>query len=168
MAQQIGLHWDISVSHDKLIYSNGKRKVKLIDDNRTARGPFWKYGRHITQIKIHKCEHVAVGIVNKTFPIKTWIGKDEHSYGLWFDRMFILHNNAKWKADEIKKLVIKQGDIVTIDVDLNNKTLNFAVNGECLSGQDLAFNNNDLYPIAVAVTLQRANDCVEIVDYTEM
>ena len=167
------LHWDISVNHNHITYSNGKRKITNLADGHTARGPFWKCCRHIIQIKVHEVGHVGIGIVTKAFSISNhWVGQDSNSYGIWDrDDCYIVHQDKRWGYNEsnqynrvkTRKLLVKKDDIVTVDLDLNDRTLNFAINGTYLSDQDLF--ENIASPVAVAASLWRKDDCVEIIDY---
>eukprot|EP00483_Globobulimina_turgida_P002731 UN02736 len=170
------LWWDISVNHRYLVYSNNKRTVQNLESGHTARGPFWKSGRHIVQIKVHQKGHVGIGIVTKAFPVGLkWVGEDKNSYGLW-DRadVYIVHQEKKWgyhqpnKNNRIttRKLLIADGAVVTVDLDLNERTLNLAVNGQFVSDEDLF--ENIPCPAAVAASLWRKDDSVEIIDYQKM
>ena len=132
----------------------------------TIRGPFWRNGRHIINVKIHKCGHVGVGIVDKAFQIGEghWLGEDIHSWGTWDNDNH--HQGKKMYFNVEHKLKVKTGDVVTVDVDLYNHVLNWAINGQYLSSDDIALNIPK--QVALAASLWNGGDSVEIVQYKRM
>eukprot|EP00483_Globobulimina_turgida_P009326 UN09345 len=160
------LEWDLSVNQEHIGYGNGNRKAILTGKPCTIRGPFWRYGRHVINIKIHKCGHVGIGIVDKAFQIAAghWLGEGKHSWGT-LDNLNH-HQGKKMFFNVDYQLQVKTGDVVTVDVDLNNNVLNWAINGQYLSANDIAFNIPN--QVAVAASLWNVGDCVEIIQHKYM
>ena len=158
--------WDLSVNNAYIEYSNNYHTAKLKQKSTiTIRGPFWKSGRHIVHFKMHKVGHDGVGIINKAYDISEgqWIGSNKNSYGTWDTTSgCVAYHNGGLPVD--RKLKFKQGDIVTVDIDLNDYTLNWAINGIFLSDGDTA--TNIPKQVAFAASLSQQGDCIEIIDYS--
>eukprot|EP01083_Nonionella_stella_P317592 1157314_1 len=108
---------------------------------------------------------MGVGIVDKTFNIApgNYLGQDKHSYGTWDTDSVACH--ATENLPVIHKLKVKQGDIVTVDVNLYNYTLNWAINGQYLSTDDTA--TGIPKEVALAASLWTSNESIEIIQYIQ-
>ena len=75
--------------------------------------------------------HIGVGIVSPLFNVSkgSYIGQCTESYGSW-DNICAYHKSAPCKNDLIHDIKTKQGDIVKIDLDLNNRTFFWEINGQ--------------------------------------
>ena len=159
------LTWDIAVNHKSIKYTNNNTRACVIGEKCTVRTPFFDKGRHIVNLKVPVLVHSGVGAISKVFNIQSgnWIGRDVHSFGTW-DDVVAYHNNKMLTVTHQTKL--KAGDMVTVDLDLSKQTLNWAVNGQYLSKNDIA---TDIpTPIAIAATLWNKGDTVQIIQYTRM
>eukprot|EP01084_Bolivina_argentea_P084879 153462_1 len=156
--------WDLSVNSQQIGFSYDNRRATLKGRPCTVRSPFWKSGRHIVNIKIHIGGHIGIGIVDKEFNIGVgnWIGEDEHSYGTWDDSPAFHANDDLPVTNE---LTVKQGDIVTVDVDLDNHTLNWAINGQYLSIDDTV--TGIPKHVALAASLWEKEESIEIIQYIQ-
>ena len=158
--------WDLSVNENYIEYSNNYHSATLKEKKTvTMRGPFWKSGRHIIHFKIHKVSHGGVGIVSKAYDISpdNWIGKDKQSYGTWdISSGCVAYHQACLPVQ--RTLKFKSGDTVTVDINLNDYTLNWAINGVFLSDGDTATNIQK--QVAFAATLTAKDSCIEIIGYS--
>eukprot|EP01084_Bolivina_argentea_P284353 487320_1 len=159
------LQFDIAVNPKEVRFGNGNQVATLTGKNCTIRGPFWSHGRHIVNLHVPKANHVGLGIVNKLFKVGpgTYVGQCANSYGTW-DNGVALHLGA-WDYAKTNKngVKTKDGDIVTIDVDLDKSELNFAINGQYFS--DGPIFSNIPKEVALAVSLWVAGNSVEILQY---
>eukprot|EP00483_Globobulimina_turgida_P008987 UN09005 len=162
------LEFDIAVNRKEISYGDYNRSAMLQSKTScTIRGPFWNHGRHIVNIYIAKASHVGVGIVNKLFNASpgNYLGQNENSYGTW-DSVVALHRGAG-PSNAVKHAIkTKDGDVVTVDVDLNQRILNFAINGQYLS--DIPIFKNIPKEVAIAASLWTSGNSVEILQYTRL
>eukprot|EP01084_Bolivina_argentea_P070259 127743_1 len=171
--KKASLTWDLAVNSKHIQYTNENHTATATTTQYIARGPFWRSGRHIVNIKLHKSECTGIGIVDKAFTIAkrqtdgASIGQDTHSYGLWSGTAYhwCCHN---WSYQTKKNLLpenpgMKTGDIVTIDVDLDKKILNWAINGQYLAVNDIATNIPN--QVAIAAVFWIKGDSAEIIQY---
>eukprot|EP01084_Bolivina_argentea_P126826 224462_1 len=163
------------VNTDRIKYTNNDQKIECIGNAAIARTSFWKSGRHIISVKAHKYGSIGIGIVDKLYKISDsqnfCTSRDGgHAIALWADKTYAPYNNKIWhKGGELPleyKPDLKTGDIITVDIDLNDKTVNWEVNAQPLSSKDIATNIPD--QVAFAVRLGQRGDCVEIINYTKM
>eukprot|EP01084_Bolivina_argentea_P108152 193278_1 len=160
-----GFKWDLSVSPQQAQYSNYNQTATAISQC-NVRGPFWSSGRHLINIKVIKggdgSSQVGIGAVDKLFDISPghYVGEDSHSYGTW-DNTCPCHNKGPLKVVHDK--LLREGDIVTVDLDLNKNTISWAINGQYLSDKDIATNIPN--PAAIAVTLWIPGVCVQVIEY---
>ena len=105
---------------------------------------------------------MGIGIIDKGKDISpgNWIGSCKNSYGTW-DRDEYMAYHAGKTLDVTHKIKIKQGDIVTVDLNCNTKTLNWAINGQYLSIQDQYV--GIATPAAVAASLWKEKEKIEII-----
>ena len=134
---------------------------------RDIRGPFWEKGRHIVNIRINKkvINGFGIGIVDTSFDISSnkYVGSTENSYSYYQDG--IIYNNGG-KAIEKTFGGYKDGDIVTVDINLYNNTLNWELNGNRLTQSDAITNIPKC--VALAANLYYKGDSVQIVQYYRM
>ena len=150
--------WDIAVNAKNVKYSDKNRTVRSINAC-TVRTQFWSSGRHVLNIRVNAGGHMGIGIITKAKDVSSdWIGHCKNSWALWDTSTVYLAGQTISGKNKIK---FAQDDIVTVDVDLNKKTLNWAVNGQYISNDD--FCSNIPNQIAIAVSLWRVNQCVEII-----
>ncbi|ETO36783.1 hypothetical protein RFI_00279 [Reticulomyxa filosa] len=155
------LVWDCSVNPDKISLNSYFTVATQYAKTSTIRTHFLKRGsgRHILNIKVIKLGHVGIGLVNKAFKIDSdWVGGNKNSYGTW-DNVIGYYSGAELKLPNGKKLVEK--DIVTVDLDMNELSFSWAVNGTYFGsdGPDATLAPTDW---AFAASVWNTNDCVEI------
>jgi len=105
--------------------------------------------------------HVGIGIVDKSFNFEpgNWIGQDAFSYGTWDNCIGIYNTGSGTLRPGSPKL--KEGDVVTIDLDLDEGVLNWAVNG-------FYFNEEGVFRLekkeyAIAASLWQVRNKVSII-----
>eukprot|EP01084_Bolivina_argentea_P132247 233375_1 len=162
------LMWDVSCNSVAVDYSANltRATIKAKTGNyKNIRGPFWNSGRHIINIKIIQRfkDGMGIGIIDKSFNIydNIFVGKTEDSYSYYFNGS--VYNSGK---ELIKCGEYKAGDIITVDIDLYNRTLNWGINGVYLTTQDTVVNIPQ--QVALAVNFCYKKDSVQIVQYYKM
>eukprot|EP01083_Nonionella_stella_P029311 80722_1 len=161
--------WDVSCNSSTIDYSNDMTTAtvtaKSANVYRHIRGPFWDAGRHIVNIRInHKTKDgFAIGIIDKSFNISDniYLGSTDNSYSFYYEGT-VYHNSQAI----VKSSGYKDGDIVTVDINLYNRTLNFALNGQYLAEKDAI--TNIPKQVALGANLYYKNDSVQIVQYYQM
>ena len=105
----------------------------------------------------------GIGIIDKVFKVNEnhYVGKTSGSRSYYYSGD--LYKNGA--GLELKGGSYKKGDIVAVDVDLQNKTLNFALNGDYLTEADATKFTAD--KVAVGVNMYYSEDsCTIIQHYT--
>jgi hypothetical protein len=159
------LEWDISVNRDQIEYSSDRRAAKQVGKHCSIRTRFFSRGRHIANIRISKMGHTGIGICNKAFGIIGWIGGCSMSYGTWDNNVAQFSQNCLKTA---KQILTVEGDIVTCDLDMDEGTFSWAINGQYLS-DDFDYKIKGGVGAgqqwAIAASLWATDDQVEIVQY---
>lgn len=155
--------WSNSVNQKFVVYDDDFTVATSTraDQNTNVRTIFFKTGHHVLNIKLKKMGHIGIGIVDTQFVIadtKVYIGADEHSYGIWNGQGMIHKSNAQ-NTDNSK---YKTGDIITVDLNLNDRTVGWEINGQPLFA-DIKISLNG--PIAIAVGLYHIQDSVQIIQH---
>ncbi len=123
-------------------------------------------GHHIFNIMVRRLVgQLGIGIVGRGFLLykNDWLGRESNgSYGTW-DRTCLTagHNGKSLKQNIVNDIKIKEGDIVKVDLDLNQRTLLWEINGNIVAN-NVAIDFNG--PAAIATTLKNIGS-VEIVQY---
>ena len=160
--------WDVSCNGESVAYHNGMTRATVVNGGhyRCIRGPFWHSGRHIVNVKIvNKIKDgFSIGIVDKSFDISsnTYIGSKNNSYTYYYHGY--LYGNGSKSATQLKGF--NTGDIVTIDVDLDKGTLNWAINGNYLTQKDAFIQIPK--QAALACNMHYAKDSIQIIQYYRM
>ena len=161
------LMWDLSCNSSTVAYANNlsKATVEKGGHYRNIRGPFWDSGRHIVNIKIvHKTKDgFGIGTMDKSFNVSdnTHIGKTATTHAYWQEGSVFNNNGTIKKFDGYKT-----GDIVTVDINVDKSTINWAVNGKFLSTDDVI--TNIPKQVALAATMYYKNDSIQILQYYRM
>lgn len=161
-----GLMWDASVSASYIEYSKGMRRatVKTGEKQRIVRGPFWDSDRHIVNIKVNNVipdkTGLSIGIIDRGFDVygNYYVGKTANSYS--YNVAGPTYNNGS-KKGTFKGYNI--GDIITIEINLDTKTVIFSLNGMFVCKFTDVPNE-----IAVAANLYYKDYSIEILQYYKM
>ena len=101
---------------------------------------------------------IGVGIVDTIFEIYSDCsvgGKNEHSIGIW-------QSGLHHKGLKIQDLKFNKGDIITVDLDLNDRTIGWEINGQTVvSALTIPFDG----PVAIAASLYSIESCAQIIQY---
>jgi len=105
--------------------------------------------------------HVGIGIVDKSFNFEpgNYIGQDVFSYGTW-DNCIGIHNKGSGPIRSGSP-TLKEGDVVTIDLNLEEGLLNWAVNGFYLNEECMFRLEKGEY--AIAASLWQVGNTVSII-----
>eukprot|EP00483_Globobulimina_turgida_P007177 UN07191 len=157
------LQFDNAANPENICFNKHYRKATLIGKACSIRTQFWRSGRHIINLKVYNCGHVGVGIVGRSFDISVgkWVGADKRSWAIW-------ESGSRHKGSEFTKgyALTKGGNtIITIEVDLDERLLFIAINGQYIKTDPVAYNIPK--QVAIGVSLWQSDDTVEIIQYTK-
>eukprot|EP01084_Bolivina_argentea_P229075 386713_1 len=158
------VRWDNSVNASNVAYSHNETQATLINkslDHTLVRTIFFKKGRHVFNIKLKEMGHIGIGIVGTKFNPYTGacLGGGSESYGTWDN---VAAYGIPSKHQIINDIKTKKGDIVKVDLNLNDRTFVWEVNGQRITNNiKIAF----IGDVAVAADICNKGDTVEIVQY---
>eukprot|EP01084_Bolivina_argentea_P061376 112157_1 len=160
------VQWDVSVNSDKFDYSANNTTAKLVGSSSTIRTNFFECGRHVIKIKLNNCGNTGIGLVTKSFKSDTWIGSDSAgtSWGIYNAYGGYYYKGSKLKTD--RSITLKGNDIITVDLNMDKNTVNWAINGIFLSNDNIPSLTKS--HLAVAASLWTKSDSVQIVQYDIM
>ena len=95
----------------------------------------------------------GIGIIDKTFNVLEggFVGGAANSSSYYYEGT--IYNNG---SSPVKYSGYKTGDTVTVDINLNTRTLNFALNGNYLAADDII--KNIPKQVALDVNMYYKND----------
>ena len=160
------LQWDISVNADKYEYSNNNTFAKTTTGKSTIRTNFFEKGRHVIKIKLNNCGNTGIGIVTKSFQFgkDVGIGNDGNSWGIYKFHGGYYQKKSKIATD--RSLTLTGNEIITVDINMDKNTINWAINGMFLSNKNIPLGTSE--HIALAASLWNKGDSVQIVQYDVM